>query len=237
MLKITLGPRAGLHTGYHGALLNYPPPHVMYSSAAPLYCFHTYHNPSKDFSSLNHFSVGEYHYYTGKHSFVHNADYPVINKGIPWIVDTSDLTVYLLNGSSVRNPQYARWLRKTTSKRLMLERAERMLELYNSDECLALLFHSKQQRKRNIKMCEYELPPSFRPQWKKLFRKAQVCYPAQACLVSPRELKARTESKLKTVLFGARFFEDKGGASVLRLYEKLLKRSDVNLVYVGPVPP
>lgn len=233
---ITLGARSLLHEGYHGALYSSPPPGVTYNVKSPLFCYHTYYKREQSFSPFKQYSVCESQYYTGRHSFIHSAHYPVANPDIPWIVDTDALELYLRIGHVALSPHVAEWQKKALPKRLMLERIERMLELYCSDHCLAICFHSKGQLLKYRNFCHNYLPSAFSPRVKNIFEKAVVCYPARAVGISLGALRKRNSSKIKKVVFAARAYEDKGGHLVLRLYRELMKRKDVQCIYVGQIP-
>jgi len=233
---ITLGASIFVHTGYHGALLSSPPPGIKYHIHGPKICYQSYYSREKDFSPFEHFCVGEYHYYDGRHSLIHSAHYPIINKDIPWLVDTDSIMVYLLYGSYSYFPDLLEWRKSNNTKKLIIERINRMLELYSSSECLAVLFRTQSVLDFNLKQCLTMLPSSLNDNVENIFKKSVVCYPARKPMLSQSNMRKRNATKVKRILFGCRSFEDKGGHLVLRLFEELLNRRDVDLYYIGPIP-
>jgi glycosyltransferase involved in cell wall biosynthesis len=235
-IKVTLGPNTYLHRGYHGALLECPPPSVEYSLSNPTVVFESYARTT-DFHPSKHFAIRESHFYEEKPGFVHSVHFPVANKDATWILDTDSLLVHLQYGNVVWNPQLETWARDDRGRRLVAERSGNMLELIASPRCVALCFHCRGQLERNREQCLALLSREWNSLVVDIFKKAEVCYPAQPPRLSRSELRSRNSQGRRGIVFAASGFEEKGGAVTLELYRRLLHRRDVELCYIGPLPP
>jgi glycosyltransferase involved in cell wall biosynthesis len=235
-LKVTLGPHACLHRGYHGALLECPPPSIEYRTSNPRVIFESYAHTA-DFHPCEHFAVRESHYYEENPSFVHSVHFPVANKNATWMLDTDSLLVHLQYGNVVWHPRLETWAKEDCGRYLVAERSLNMLELIASPRCVAVCFHCRGQLERNREQCLALLPGEWSSLVLDIFRKAAVCYPAQPPRLSIRALRSRNSHERRGIVFAASGFEEKGGAVTLELYRRLLRRNDVELCYIGPLPP
>ena len=236
MSAVTLGPQALLHTGYHGALIEHPPPGIQYDVIDPTVLFDAYLGQRQPFAPHEHFSVAEAHLYPGRPRFIHSAHYPIANKDVPWIVDTDSLLAHVQFGAVAVSPRLRRWLERPGSPPLVAERTARMLDLFASPSCGAICFHCRGQLAQNRSDCLRTLPASWGGCIDEIFRKATVCYPAQPPRLSRPALRARNRKSKRGVVFAARAFLDKGGAVALSAFRTLLSRGDVELCYIGPLP-
>jgi glycosyltransferase involved in cell wall biosynthesis len=235
-VKVTLGPQAYLHRGYHGALLDSPPPSVEYSTHDPRVIFASYAHTSR-FHPCEHFAVRESHYYEGDPSFIHSAHFPVANRNAAWLLDTDSLLVHLQYGNVVWHPRFSAWAKGDCGRYLVAERSLNLLELIASPGCVAVCFHCHGQLERNRDQCSALLPGEWSSLVSEIFRKAAVCYPAQPARLSIAALRSRNSHGRRGIVFAASGFEEKGGAVTLELYRRLLRRRDVELCYIGPLPP
>jgi glycosyltransferase involved in cell wall biosynthesis len=236
VVTITLGPKEDLHRGYHGALLECPPPSIEYAVSSPTVVFDSYAQTAH-FHPCEHFAVRELHYYEGHRGFIHSVHFPVANADATWILDTDSLLVPLQYGHIAVHPQVGAWAQDERGRGLVAERSANMLELIASPRCVALCFGCRGQLEQDRKRCLDLFPRTWGSLVTDIFRKAVVCYPALPPQLSSGALRLRNAQRRRGIVFAASAFEEKGGAVILELYRRLLHRKDLELCYIGPVPP
>lgn len=232
--SVILGSRMDLHTGIHRSLLQIPPRGYGFrlKSARHVFLFPTPEILSPHASPHD----AEFCDYGKGREIVHSAQWPVLNRS-RWITDLSD-AAYLLVGRHSYHPRAGREFATGLSDDMARSIARRMrclISAFLHPSCKGVIFRTEQ----HVKMMKLHFGDwGLNGLSREFFAKSAVIYPAQkACPSAVVKRKWKAGAMRLKIVFCARLFAAKNGATALRIFSRLKKRHpDVDFVYIGDIP-
>ncbi len=215
-MDVILGPALELHRGVHGALLEHPPPGVVYDQRS-----HRYHYrfraglfPPNPFDRLAVDEAVEYD--APMPAFVHSCRLPVRNP-VPWVVEHDDFAMALRYGQFFAVGSEASIRSGTLDEKAIALRQRTLLARHLEPRCRAVLFWTEFARRAALGYLE-ATGLCTGPALDTLRAKTDVVSPALPALAAPAREGA------VHVLCSGRTFADKGGELALEVFGELARR-------------
>lgn len=233
--EVLLVPRIDLHTGYHGAILDQPPPGVRLSVGDPRHRLVFLDEVGSPYE-LPH--LGEFIECGSRHAVVHSARWPVLG-ACGWVADTDDLLYAAVCGRTAMNESFRTRLASGVDEGLagaVRQRVENTLSAYRHPSCAAVLLRG--QPARSIETAR---------QWFDHLGLSSLGeqYLGKVIPVRPARRSAdreRVQRKWSTpgplrVAFCGRDFDTKNGLLALQAMATVRAGSPgVEFTYIGPIP-
>ena len=233
-MDIALMPSIDLHTGYHGALIDSPPPDVSVRPQAARHVF--LHEASSEFSPHRDVHCGEFIAAPPGYKVVHSSRWPVLGcRG--WVADTDDLMYPIMCGRTAHSQQFRKQLRSVHSsefRRTLRARCQNIIAAYTHPSCTGRLFRGHPhdgltQAIDWLDRLEVHAPQEF-------FRKLVPIRPAQPALEA-QAFEAKWQTSDLEVVFCGRDFSYKNGLLALNVMRQILDaHPHVRFTYIGPIP-
>jgi glycosyltransferase involved in cell wall biosynthesis len=232
---VILGASVLLHIGIHGALIDAPPPGVLYVQSDAI---HTFIWPRRGDALFSAQALFEGVDFGPGPSPVHSTKWPVLHRR-GWIADL-DCFGYAIWCShygltaAFQERESRRATRSAAFDRIARLRARNLIRAYAHPSCKAVLLHTVEER-RTAEWWLDRLEAG--PDGAALTRKMAVLYPAVRPVPRAHVERKWSADRLR-VIFCGRGFEAKRGGWTLEAFRRILERDQsVECVYVGDVPP
>jgi glycosyltransferase involved in cell wall biosynthesis len=232
-LCVALGPSLELHRGYHGSLLDDPPPGVRYVQPAATHRFAYAERGEFPFNPFHQLAAAETVLYDLPEdvALIHSCRTPA-GHALPWVVDSDDIVVTLEYGQCFALGSQARIRSGEVEPASRELRRRTMLARYLDPRCRRVLLWTELARRAAVRFVEGSGSLDA-PELAAFCAKLDVLYPAVKLPVEqPRA------GRPIVVLCTGRTFEDKGGELAISALAALRERfgAAVEPVLVGDVP-
>lgn len=241
LTRVALGPRAALHVGVHGSLMDAPPAGIAYSAADMVHVFILPHGVKAPVSPFVHLHWFEGIATSECQGMVHSARLPVLNQP-RWVTDTDDVLLPILLGRAYLECDAAGRVRVREGVpdgqwHHIGRRCANMLTAFGHSSCLGILCQTNEVRRSASSWIDSlqigELGDAVQ-------RKLQVVYPTQRSIDTDRLFhKWADDRPLHVVFCCQRDVDRKQGAMALRIFARLAgarHRECLKFTYIGPRP-
>lgn len=231
--RVLLGPRAMLHNGIHGSLMERPPTGVEYAVSPGRHRLVLRDECQSIFDGLPRMEASDF----GKGDETCHAVYwPVVGRR-RWITETDDIAYSVICGHYGFTDEFmTRQARPATRSESFATdlrlRTDAIIQAYAHPSCAGLLLSTT----RDLDLLTGWLERAGEA-GERVLRKTFVCPPAVP--VAPRELVLRKWASVSpfNILFCGRWFESKNGALALDVFRACARvHPDLTLTYIGPIP-
>ena len=232
---VLLVPRMDLHTGYHGAMLEQPPPGIRLHPGDPCHRFVFQGEVGSPFE-LPH--LGEFVECERRGAVVHSARWPVLGAS-GWVADTDDLLYAAVCGRTAMNESFRMGLASRVDTGLMRAvrmRVENMLSAYRHPSCAAVLLRGQPATSLATARQWFD-HLGLTSLGEEYLGKVIAVRPARRSADRERVFRKWSTPGPLRVVFCGRDFDTKNGLLALQAMARVRARVPaVEFTYIGPIP-